>query len=68
MIRYNKQARILALDNGSIGYAIYVNDAGYLETVYFGKSLGDYSDFTCARKAGEYATPRYSVAEGRDVG
>ncbi len=68
MIRYNKQARILALDNGSIGYAIYINDAGYLETVYFGKSLGDYSDFTCARKAGEYATPRYSVAEGRDVG
>ena len=44
MIRYFRQERILALDNGSIGYAVYFNDAGYPETLYFGKRLSDYTD------------------------
>lgn len=68
MIRYNREERILALDNGSIGYAVYINDAGYLETVYFGRKLASYSDFSCARKAGEFATPRLDVARGEEVG
>lgn len=68
MIRYDRARRLLVLDNGSIGYVIYVNDAGYLETVYFGKHLADYSDFDCVRRSGEFATPRYRVEEGREVG
>ena len=66
MIRYNKAQRLLVLDNKSIGYAVYVNEAGYLETVYFGKSLSDYSDFDSVRNAGGFATPYYDAASGKE--
>ena len=68
MIRYSKTTRILALDNKSIGYAVYVNDAGYLETLYFGKRLAGYTDFDCVRKSGEFASPRYVVQTGKEEG
>ena len=68
MIRYFRQERILALDNGSIGYAVYINDAGYLETLYFGGHLSDYSDFDCVRRADEFDTPRYRADEGKEAG
>lgn len=66
MIRYNKVQRLLVLDNKSIGYAVYVNEAGYLETVYFGKSLSDYSDFDSVRNAGGFATPYYDAVSGKE--
>ena len=68
MIGYDKKTRILVLDNKSIGYAVYVNDAGYLETLYFGRSLSDYADFDCVRRAGEFSTPRYDAASGKETG
>ena len=68
MIRYDKKTRILVLDNKSIGYAVYVNDAGYLETLYFGRSLSDYADFDCVRRADELSTPRYDAASGKETG
>ena len=40
MITYHEDARMFVLDNGSMGNAIYVNDAGYLETVYFRQTYG----------------------------
>ncbi len=66
MIRYNKNTRLLVLDNKSIGYVVYVNDAGYLETLYFGKHLAGYSDFSCVRNNGVYASPYYDVARGEE--
>ena len=68
MIRYDKKTRILVLDNKSIGYAVYMNDAGYPETLYFGRSLSDYADFDCVRRAGEFSTPRYDAASGKETG
>ena len=68
MITYHKDARMFVLENGSMGYAIYVNDAGYLETVYFGRHMEDYTDVSCMRDAGGYATARYLVKSGADVG
>lgn len=68
MIGYDKKTRILVLDNKSIGYAVYVNDAGYLETLYFGRSLSDYADFDCVRRAGEFSTPHYDAASGKETG
>lgn len=68
MITYHEDVRMFVLDNGSMGYAIYVNDAGYLETVYFGRHMADYTDVSCMRDAGGYATPRYLVTSDADVG
>ena len=66
MISYNKALRLLTLDNKRIGYAVYVNDAGYLETVYFGKHLASYADFSCIRDGKGYATPVYDAAAGEE--
>ncbi len=68
MIRFSKTTRILVLDNRSIGYAVYVNDAGYLETVYFGKRLSGYTDFDCVRNAGPKATLYYDRESGTEKG
>ena len=51
MIAYDKAHRLFVLDNGSIGYAVYHNDMGYLETVYFGGARREYADFACIRAA-----------------
>ena len=65
MIRYFRQERILALDNGSIGYAVYFNDAGYPETLYFGKRLSDYTDLLSTR--GKWgALSYYDMATGKE--
>lgn len=39
MITEIKSKRIIEIKNGSIMYSIYVNDAGYLETVYLGRQI-----------------------------
>lgn len=39
MIEFRKNEKIIELKNGSIMYSVYINDAGYLETVYFGKQI-----------------------------
>lgn len=68
LITYDEKRRLFVLDNGSMGYAIYVNDAGYLETVYFGQSRAEYADFDCIRNAGEFATPHYDCTAEREQG
>ncbi len=49
MITFNQQKKLLILDNKSIAYVIYINDLGYLEKVYFGKSLAVMDDFAQIR-------------------
>ena len=67
MISFDSDSRLFVLDNGSIGYAVYVNDAGYLETLYFGKRMERYDDFTCMRDTGVFGSRRYLVPSGEDV-
>ena len=68
MIAYEKEKRLFTLENGSMGYAVYVNEAGYLETVYFGAARAEYGDFDRIRNAGEWASPRYLTASGKETG
>lgn len=42
MIEFISEKRIIELKNESIMYSIYINNAGYLETVYFGKQISVY--------------------------
>lgn len=42
MIRYLNDKKVIELKNGSIMYSVYINSAGYLETVYFGKDINIY--------------------------
>lgn len=50
MIKYNPKTKVLHLTNGYLSYMIYVNDFGYLETVYQGKAIGDIDDIDCIRR------------------
>ena len=68
LISYDEGKRLFVLDNGTFAYTIYVNDAGYLETVYFGASRAEYGDIDCVRGAWESASPHYDVARGVEVG
>lgn len=42
MIKFYKDRSVFELKNGSIMYSIYLNNCGYLETVYFGKQIKIY--------------------------
>ncbi len=46
MISFDKTSNIVKLSNGSIDYAVYINTEGYLETIYFGKSIRDFNPET----------------------
>ena len=35
MINYDAKQNVIKLDNGSINFVIYINQEGYLETIYF---------------------------------
>lgn len=50
MINYDSVNKTVKLDNDSVEYLIYINDEGYLETVYFGKSIKNF-DIDFIRKA-----------------
>lgn len=43
MITFDQSKKVVKLSNGSIDYVVYINTEGYLETVYFGKSIHDFS-------------------------
>lgn len=68
MITFDKQKNTVKLDNGSIAYLIYINCAGYLETVYFGKSVADF-DIDIVRKAPPHheETRYFCREEGKEV-
>ena len=36
-----ENGRLFTLTNGRIAYVVYLNDAGYLETLYFGGTPGE---------------------------
>ena len=46
MISFDKASNIVKLTNGSIDYVVYINTEGYLETIYFGKSMRDFNPET----------------------
>ncbi len=54
MIRFNPQTKVLHLTNGKMSYVVYVNDYGYLETLYFGAPLTDADDIHCLRRSAEW--------------
>lgn len=38
---HETEHNVLILENGKIAYAVYLNEAGDLENVWFGKALSD---------------------------
>lgn len=64
MINYNSDKKLLSLSNGSIAYVMYVNDAGYVEKVYFGKALANLDDFTQVRDGKYFVSSYFDTAEG----
>ncbi len=51
MIKYDEKNKIFHLTNNSISYYLYLNDAGYLETLYFGQYLSEIFTSDGIRKA-----------------
>lgn len=43
MIEYDGSQNLIILSNNEISYVIYINNFGYLETLYFGKKLSNYN-------------------------
>lgn len=66
MIVFDKKQKVLKLDNGSISYVIHVNDEGYLETLYFGKSIRDF-DISLIRITGGEESCAYSISEQKEI-
>ena len=66
MITYDCERRLVVLKNAGMAYVVYINDEGYLETVYYGRPLADYSDFDAVRNARDYATYRYDFKDGKE--
>lgn len=51
MIDFNVNNKVFHLTNNSISYYIYLNESGYLETLYFGKFLPNLNNIDGIRKA-----------------
>lgn len=64
---HETEHNVFILENGKIAYAVYLNEAGNLENVWFGKALSDYSGILNARNVesgGECMY--YDVARGEE--
>lgn len=66
MVKFLAEKRLVVLDNGNIAYVVYINESGYLETVWFGRSLSDPSDIDAVRNAHDYATFYYDSSDGKE--
>ena len=68
MIVYDEGKKIFHLTNGSVSYMVYVNDAGYLETLYFGKALREIFDPSALRRSAEWhdSSFYYDETEGKE--
>lgn len=66
MITFDKRQSVVKLDNGSISYWIYINREGYLETVYFGKTVKDF-DISLIRVMDGAESNIFSIAENREI-
>ena len=64
MINYISDKKLLTLSNGSIAYVLYINDAGYVEKVYFGKALANLDDFAQVRDAKYFTSSYYDTSIG----
>ena len=64
MINYIGDKKLLTLSNGSIAYVLYINDAGYVEKVYFGKALANLDDFAQVRDAKYFTSSYYDTSIG----
>ena len=53
MIHFDPTTHVLHLTNGRMSYMIYINDIGYLETVYCGKAIRDIDNIDCIRTSAE---------------
>lgn len=56
---YETEHNAYILENGRIAYAVYLNEAGNLENVWFGKALSDYRGILNARKVDGGAECKY---------
>ncbi len=65
MIELRESNKIVELKNGSIMYSVYINDAGYLETVYFGKQI-NISDYDAIRNDYTHAITYWNVADNKE--
>ena len=63
MISFDTKQNVIKLDNGSVQYVIYINKEGYLETLYFGKSIKDFAP-TLIRVIGGEESLYYDVTDG----
>ena len=64
---YETEHSVYILENGKIAYAVYLNEAGDLENVWFGKALSDYSGILNVRNVdGGGECIYYGVARGEE--
>ena len=66
MITFDKKQSVVKLSNGSISYWIYINREGYLETVYFGKTVKDF-DISLIRVTGGVESNIFSINQKREI-
>ncbi len=64
---HEEENNVYVLENGKVAYALYLNEAGNLENVWFGKALSDYRGILSARNVeGGYECMYYDVAAGKE--
>ncbi len=61
VIKFNKEKKLITINNGNVAYVIYINDAKYLEKIYFGKSMADMEDFEQIRLGSQRASSYYDM-------
>lgn len=66
MIEFDKNNKLIYLSNDNISYVIYINDAGYLENVYFGKKITFKNDFECIRNGLNFTTTYFNKKTGTE--
>ncbi len=68
MIAFNKKTRIVHLTNNKISYYIYINEEGFLETLYFGPFLSDIGESSSIRRANvdNGSTQYFDIKEGKE--
>ena len=68
MITFDKNNKIFHITNNDISYYIYINNTGYLETLYFGKHLSSLYNIDGIRKANvdNCSTQYYSLKNQKE--
>ena len=67
MINYISDKKLLTLSNGSIAYVLYINNAGYVEKVYFGKALAQLDDFAQVRDGKYFVSSYFDTVQGQQL-